>query len=260
MRIAHALAAASGIDAWSIASGGMANSATLLEPTPMLEATTHRCHGRGHREFVLRFDEERTVAADVRRLAESLEEAVAAGTRFLPGDVVHVGWIALRVVETPTHLLSLVEPDFCGLPLRYVPSVDAAVGHLRAQDDLLHRLGLEGCGQRPSVHDTVKVCAHLTSRGLVLDRSQPTAGASGWIAACGEDDELRTVSLYELASRFPQLIDFLALPAGSTVACTDLGEAIVWLEGQEVGVRNGVSFAARLSRVTAPLARGDVIR
>jgi hypothetical protein len=246
----------------------MANLATDKEqssaPSPHLVTTTERCSEHGHREFVLRWDSRRTHRADVDNLARTLEVSVANGARFAPGDVVHVGWVPLRVIEAPSRMLSLVEPDFCGSPLRYIGGVDAALGHLRAQDDFADRVGL--ITARPSLQDTVRVCGHLTSEGLVLDRGDSAPGSSGWIIACGDpvedDHKLQTVTLYELACRFPHLVDFLALPPGTTVACTDVGDAIVWQDGREVGVRTGVSIAARLSRVTrpAPVARCGTTR
>ena len=237
--------------------------ATDARPSPHVVTTTCRCSEHSHREFELRWDSRRTAASDVENLATTLETSVAKGERFAPGDVVHVGWVPLRVVETPSGMLSLVEPDFCGAPLRYVGGVDAALGHLRAQDDFADRVGLGGLIVRPTLQDTVRVCGHLNSLGLVLDRveradsnASVSPRASGWIVACGDpaedDHRLQTVTIYELVCRFPHLVDFLALPAGITVACTDVGDAIVWQDGREVGVRTGVSIAARLSRVTRP--------
>lgn len=231
--------------------------------SPHLEATTRRCTERGHREFVLRYDERRTAAADVHRLAETLEAEVARGAKFKPGDVVQIGWVPLRVVEAPSRALSLVEPDFCGAPLRYVSGVDATIHHLRLQDDLGEHLGLAEFIARPALTNTVRLCGHLTSRGMVLDRCEATGRDSGWLVTCEEadDDHVVTIcTIYDLVSRFPHLVDFLVLPAGYTVACTDGGDAIVWQDGREVGVRNGVTMAARLSRVTAPLARCGSIR
>src|SRR5512134_1153999 len=110
----------------------------------VLEAMTHRCGRFGHREFLLRWNDRRTSLADVRALAESLEAAVAEGTRFEPGALVRVGWVPLRIVEAPSRALTLVEPDFSSTPLRYVPRVDAAIGHLRAQQALADRVGMSG--------------------------------------------------------------------------------------------------------------------
>lgn len=239
----------------------MANSgAGPIESTisPHLEATTRHCSAHGHPEFLLRWDERRTSLADVERLVETLEEQVASGVKFKPGDVVHIGWVPLRVIEAPSRALTLVEPDFCGVPLRYIAGVDAAIHHLRLQDELGERLGLAEFLDRPSLTSTVRVCGHLTSRGMVLDRTEATGNDSGWLVTCEEADDDHAVTestLYDLVSRFPQLVDFLALPAGSTVACTESGDAIVWQDGHEVGVRNGPTTAARLSRITAPLAR-----
>jgi hypothetical protein len=57
----------------------------------------------------------------------------------------------------------------------------------------------------------------------------------------------------------------LGLPPGSTVACTNVGDAIVWHDGLEVGVRGGASIDSRVSRITRPdsdplLARCSSIR
>jgi hypothetical protein len=250
--------AASGMDGRGIGTHGMAiavrESDDVEQPSPHQETSTRHCRAHHHREFALRWDSRRTSPADVETLANTLETAVASGARFSPGDIVHIGWVPLRVVEAPSKMLSLVEPDFCGSPLRYAQGVDAALGHLRAQDDFAARLGLDDVIARPCLTDRVRVCGHLTSRGLVLDREE-----RGWIVVCGdpETDDHRLIdgTLYDLVCRFPHVVDFLALPVGTTVACTDVGDAIVWQEGREVGVRTGMSIAARLSRVTRPVAR-----
>lgn len=237
---------------------------------PVLEAMTHRCTRFGHREFLLRWNDRRTLLADVRSLAESLEAAVAKGARFEPGAIVRVGWVPLRVVETKSRTLTLVEPDFRGTPLRYVPSVDAAIAHLRAQEELAERVGMSGRLSLPSLDHTVQVCPHATASGAVLDRREPGLAASGWTVGCGLDaenddrHELTTMTLYELVCRFPHLVDVLGLPPATTVACTNVGDAIVFHDGEEIGVRHGASIAARLSRITRSdeprLARCSSIR
>ncbi len=240
------------------------------DPGPVLEAMTHRCGRFGHREFLLRWNDRRTLLADVRALAESLEGAVAAGKRFEPGALVRVGWVPLRVVEAPSRVLLLVEPDFQGSPLRYVPSVDAAIGHLRAQEELADLVGMRGRLALPSLDHTVRVCPAVTTAGAVLHRGEPSGCASGWLVGCGleseSDDrhELTTTTLYDLVCRYPHLVDVLGLPPGTTVACTNASDAIVWHDGEEIGVRHGGSISARLSRVTrngeARLARCSTIR
>lgn len=252
----------------------MANTAAIVErPSdggPVLEAMTHRCSRFGHREFLLRWNDRRTLLADVRSLAESLEAAVAAGARFEPGAIVRVGWVPLRVVEMPSRTLTLVEPDFLGAPLRYVPSVDSAIAHLRAQEELAERVGMSGRLALPSLDHTARVCPHATAAGAVLDRRDALGGASGWVVGCGldsdDDDrhELTTVTLYELVCRFPHLVDVLGLPPGTTVACTNAGDALVWHDGEEIGIRHGGSISARMSRITRTgeprLARCSSIR
>ncbi len=254
----------------------MANAATierdsLIVAEPMLEAMTHRCSRYGHREFLLRWDDRRTLLADVRALAESLEDAVARGARFEPGAVVRVGWVPLRVVEAPSRVLTLIQPDFLGAPLRYVPGVDAAVAHLRGQEELAERVGMSNRLALPSLDHTARLCPFATAIGTVLDRSEPGRSQSGWLIGCGLDaddedrHELTTVTLYELVCRFPHLVDVLGLPPGSTVACTNVGDALVWHDGEELGVRGGRSISSRLSRITRenelpPLARCSTIR
>jgi hypothetical protein len=244
----------------------MANTAATSERSsiesatePLLEAMTHRCSRYGHPEFLLRWDDRRTLLADVRSLAETLEAAVARGVRFQPGEVVRVGSVPLRVVEAPSRALTLVEPDFLGTPLRYVPGVDAALGHLRAQEELAERVGLSDRLVHASLDQTVRLCPYATAAGAVLDRSESIGAASGWMVGCGldanDDDErdrheATTVTLYELVCKFPHLVDVLGLPPGTTVACTSVGDAIVWHDGLEVGVRGGALIDARVSRIT----------
>jgi hypothetical protein len=251
----------------------MANPAAPIDRTEQpLEALTHRCSRYGHREFLLCWDDRRTMLADVRALGEALETAIARGTRFAPGEVVRVGWVPLRVVEAASRALTLVEPDFLGTPLRYVPGVDSAIAHMRAQEELAERVGMSGLLALPSLDHTARLCPHATAAGAVLDRAEQRGGASGWIVGCGLDSEgddrheLATLSLYELVCKFPHLVDVLGLPAGSTVALTNVGDVLVWRDGEELGVRSGASIGARLSRVTRnsgeprALARCSTIR
>ncbi len=264
-----------------------------------LEASTQGCSRHRHREFVLTYDERRTPSADVRRLIDSLERAVARGERFHPGETVRVGWLSLRVaLAEDGQALTLLEPDFvplgtrdssrdssfemlggCGrmseTPTRWVVSVDEALCQLRFQQDFAEGAGLGDQLVFSSIEHRAKVCRRLLecdiNAGFVLDRAAPLGGDSGWMIGCtdapahavaqavahegardGRDGHATVeCTLYEVASRWPFLVDFLALPAATTIACTETGEAIVFHEGREVAIRSGHG-GPRISRVTRP--------
>ncbi|MBI2394777.1 MAG: hypothetical protein HYV09_34730 [Deltaproteobacteria bacterium] len=230
-----------------------------VPPGPQaMESTTVRCMRHGHREFVLRWDERRTTAADVRRIVEAIEGDVARGVRFTPGAVVRVGWLPLRVVQTPSRAFTLVEPDLSTLPPRWVRGVDTAIAHLRGQVDLAARVGLADLLTHPSPEQTARVCSHAGGQGLVLDRRAPVGVDSGWFVGCGCEpgDDARLTTLHQLVAQFPWIVDALALPEGCTVACTEAGDALVWRDGEPLGGRAGVSIATRLARAPRPpLAR-----
>jgi hypothetical protein len=82
----------------------------------------------------------------------------------------------------------------------------------------------------PSILQSGIICTRLgKSKGLIMERIQAEGPDSGWFCGCHEEDhdhnsvsELRCVSLYEAAVRYtPQIVSYLALPAGVMISVTD---------------------------------------
>lgn len=241
-----------------------------------MDASTKGCTAFGHPELVVEYDEARTARADVDRLLASFHDAVASGERFAPGDDVRVGAITLRVVSSG-RALSLLEPDLArasDTPPDTIGDlrrgVDTTLAHLRAQQEMAEAIGVSTAF--PSLADRARVCAHLRSergRAFVLDRrAAEHAGDSGLVLGCGiELDEaehasgaldahaLEVVSVRDLVVLWPVLVPFVALPAGTTVACATRDEALVLHGDREIGVRLMESSPRSMRLPRAPIAR-----
>jgi hypothetical protein len=226
------------------------------------ELQSVRCGAHGHREFVLRYDERRTSSVDVARILASLEEAVAHGLAFAPGDEVRLGWTPLRIVDAGGALALAAPSLFAALPGAYIDSIDEAVAHFRAQQAFADAAAL--APSWPALGDRATVCTHLDGRGFVIDRRPPrvpsspssAAGHSGFRIGCGHDaapdddpdqdfDAHPTIelSLFDVIRRYPSLLEFFALPPGTTAACTSAGAAAVWHDGLERLRREPVASA-----------------
>ncbi|WP_439621634.1 immunity protein Imm33 domain-containing protein [Gemmata sp.] len=219
----------------------------------MATVRTSKCHRHGHPEFRLTFDTNAVpVDADVGWLIDWLETAVASGTRFAPNETCQIGWGTTLVRAHESGDLSLWEPDMRSVPFEWVESVSATLAHLRLQKDVAESVLREGDMAFPSMLTSAIVCARLgPNQDIVLERVEPAGADSGWFCGCLQRDhdhnnarELRRVSLYEAAVRAPQIVPFLALPAGVLVA-TDHGVPTILHGGKPLAFARGSYLAMR---------------
>lgn len=201
----------------------------------MAIARTSNCHRHGHPEFRLTFDTNAVPAdADVAWLIEWLESAVASGTRFVPGEMCQIGWGTTLVRAHESGDLSLWEPDMRSVPFEWVEFVSTTLAHLRLQKDVVESVLSANDLAFPSMRASAIVCTRLgPNQDIVLERVEPSGADSGWFCGCREGDhdhnnpnELKCVSLYEAAVRAPQVVPYLALPAGVLVGTSNRVPAI----------------------------------
>ncbi len=155
-----------------------------------------------------------------------IESEVAKGRRFLPEQTVQLGWSMLKVQQRTDGTLSLVEPDFKSMPIRFVDSVTNTLLHVLLQKSVNESLGLPDQILTPSLRDSAIICTKFGSTpGFIMDRLVPKDRDSGWFFGCdsGSHDHTKAeallrVSIYEAVVRHTdKIIPFLSLPPGVSV-------------------------------------------
>lgn len=210
--------------------------------------TTHNCSRHGHPEFGLHCADE--VAFDAPWLVTWLEEQVASGVVFRPGESLQVGWSTLLVGTATDGLLTLNELDLSGVPGQFDRSVTRTLLCMRKQKSVLESFGIEPRMDFPLLQmSAIKCNRYASSKGTMLSRSSPiNASDSGWFFGCldGSHDhnlpaDLMFGSLYEIACQKPAAIEFLAMPVGSLLRMDERGALLAAYldEEKELSIRPG---------------------
>ncbi len=178
--------------------------------------------GGGFPEFHLKYNSRKVLERDVAWLVRYLENAVVSGEEYAHGNTLQVGWVVVQIREVgASGRLSVFEPDFKGLPIRFTESVTSSLWHLRLQLGAVESLGLQA--DFPNSRQSALCCSRLGVAGsdIFLRRDGSEGNDSGWFVGCAdsghdhnEPGNLKRLSLYELVCRYYSVVDFLAFPAG----------------------------------------------
>jgi len=226
----------------------------------LLTFTTRNCCAYAHPEIVIRCD--RATSPEAPHLITWIENMVAAGRTFRAGKTVQIGCCVAAVRHGDEGTLMLYEPNFEGMPLSFVPSLSYTLLAIRKQKNVLDSFGIEqDRGKFPSIWDTVLACRNFNAAsGAMMCR---TAGAHGndWFFGCldethdhSHEANLVHESLYNLMCQFPQIVDFLALPAGCMIAIDEQGQLLSAVDGDdhEMTVRPGSYLDVKANLQGAP--------
>jgi hypothetical protein len=195
----------------------------------MPEYRTTKCSRHGHREFTVTLGE-----VPVPNLHEFLtsyfEDAVAAGTKFLPGQTLQLGWSTLRFVERSDGTLGVMERELTPED-RWTESVDNALMDMWQQREIVVSVGLQEELTFPRQLEGLMISDCIGEADSFLLTRLPKSGDmppdfSGWTLRCAQEHdhgERTVVPLLALAVNQPGLVQLLALPHG----CTAL---VMWKE------------------------------
>lgn len=220
---------------------------------------TTECQRQRHPEFRLSFDSTQVVDPDVMWLLGFLTKNVASGIQYKPDQLFQIGWMILKVHSNEEGTLSLFEPDFEDLPIRFIDSVTQTLVHLRLQKSVLESVAMEDSVTFPSLLQSALTCTRSKDRAdFLMERFESSANDSGWYLGCLDNDHdhndptnLKRLSLYELACGRPACVPFVALPPQSVVEAkaNDFG---LRFKGQSLVAREN-SFLKRYSQTLANL-------
>jgi hypothetical protein len=162
---------------------------------------------------------------DVNWLAGFLSKNVASGTQYKPGELVQIGWVILKIQTNEEGTLSLLEPDFVEIPIRFVDSVTQTLVQLRLQKSVVESVAFEDLIAFPSLQQSCLICNRIKDRGdFMMERFEPSQNDSGWYLGCIDKDHdhndpknLQRISLYDIACGMMICVPFLALPPKTVI-------------------------------------------
>ncbi|MEU2177956.1 hypothetical protein ABZ552_27390 [Nocardia sp. NPDC019219] len=179
---------------------------------------TTSCVSHGHPEFTVVFTEPQLPGME-NWLLSYLESTVAAGTRYHPGETIRIGWNLVRVRGRDDGTLGLAERTDTQT---WAEQVDRTLRDVWYQREVAAGVGLTDRLDFPGEDQQAIVSScGLESPVLVLTRAATDDPEfSGWSVECFEDHAHRSsyyTTLLELATAMPFAVQFLALPATTTV-------------------------------------------
>jgi hypothetical protein len=216
---------------------------------------TSRCREFGQPEFRVCVEHSGVLQADIDFFMRTLEEWVQAGERFKNGETVQFGWSVLMVRANSDDTLSLLEPDFCHMPIQWVDSVTSTIRHLRLQKDVCESFFDAETANFPSLRYPCIVCTRVQeARDVVMERHEPDDLDSGWFLGCLREDhdhedaqQLSRVSLYEAVLQNPAALPYVALPPGAMLHVGDGEVRALFHDGERLQPRKG-SYCEALAK------------
>lgn len=189
----------------------------------MKSFSTARCAEYGHPEFTIQVEEGSPIPNVQRILLNYFEAAVAQGARFVAGQLVELGWSKVRVCARADGTLGVEERTLTP-EVAWTESVTRALHDVWFQKEVVASVGLREKVAFPSQDETIMVsgCADSATDVVLtrLEAGELPAGFSGWTLTCAEEHEHTerdVVPLLAIAAVHPGLVQFLALPRGTTV-------------------------------------------
>ena len=177
----------------------------------------------GHPDIVIRLAEPPVPGLEdalAQWLVDYLQDSIAEGTRFTPGQTIQVGWRTARVVDRGDGTLGLEERSAGG---DWAEHVEQVLRDLWFQKEVVASVGLTDRLSFPTEEQSASVaaCADTPDVALLLRRSEPDGqSSSGWLMSCARDHEHRDWAprpLVDLVDARPFAAQFLALPVRSSV-------------------------------------------
>lgn len=218
---------------------------------------TTKCSQFGHPEFDLRA--EQLPPPLVGFLVGYLEDNVAEGRTFKPGQHIQIGSGVMRVGTEGTHL-SLLE--------RLPGSEDWEVGVTRTmlamyrQRCVLESFGMVQQLSFPPPGAGAITCTRHDKASVMGFKRGPAQDAddSGWVVLCNDDhdhdnaDELLFTRIETLCERQQWFEIFLAMPPGTLVVRDAGAIAMVELDGEPLTIQPGTMLDAMRKQYRWPLA------
>jgi hypothetical protein len=176
----------------------------------------------GHPQIIISLDDNSEINPDW--LLGYFEQSVKAGAHFDADATIQIGWMLTILKRNQSDDLELWEPDFDGIPIRWIRGANNTVRHLVLQKSIADLAGCEL--ESPSLRQAGIVTQSFSDdpAEFVMTR-EISGGDSGWAFRRDGEEILKTTpcefkSLYEISLICTNIIPFLGLPSGSNVRRT----------------------------------------
>jgi len=153
----------------------------------------------------------------VKSILSYFEDEIRQGTVFRSGETVQMGWMLLMLKADENGDLDVWEPRFGEIPIIWVRGASKTYRQLVVQKSVAEQLGVEP--SFPALTQSAVVSPEfMASTSFQMSRESSDGRDSGWFFTTDANvsNDGRPVSLFEIASKRPEVIPFLALPAASS--------------------------------------------
>jgi hypothetical protein len=222
-----------------------------------MELVTTECSEHDHPEVVITFDDTGIPEETGRVLVRTIEQMVAEGSVFRPGESFAIGWMIAEIAEAGEGRLTLREPDLDTAPLEYRDGVTETLRHKMIQVFSGDSYGIERDRLViPTINQLAIACEKVPESSALLlarnDSSDPDD--SGWFALCTDEDHdhedtgnIGVVPLHELARVRPEIIAWMMFPTGTTLLLEPEEAPLVMLDDVALELVEG-SFVDQMLR------------
>jgi hypothetical protein len=211
-----------------------------------MRITTTKCSQFGHPEFLLEADEAQVPNIYLTNIAQTIEEMVANGSVFTPGQTFQIGW-GITLVQDVGEMLSLDEPDMENFPIKWAKGISHTLRQKMLQVFMLDSVGLRQNMDLPSILQSLIVCTGYNEPSFFMSRSQGRGDSdSGWFIGClnrNHDHQaranLKCISIYEAFLNQRALQGFALFPVGSMIVVDQRKGLKVFKDGAELDIVPG---------------------
>jgi hypothetical protein len=150
------------------------------------------------------------------------EDEVRKGKVFQADETVQMGWLMLMLKATDAGELEVWEPRFGAIPIVWERGASKTYRQLIVQKSVAEQLRVEP--SFPSLRQSGVISPDfMGANDFQMFREAPNGTDSGWLFTTEENSSSdgRLASLFEIASKRPEVIPFLALPASSSATIKD---------------------------------------
>lgn len=183
----------------------------------MADFRTSGCERFDQKEIVLHLSDEAGMSPTW--LLDYFTTEVASGRRFKAGETVQIGWMITMLKENREGDLEVWEPRFGPVPIQWMRGINKTIRHVILQNSVCEMVHQEPVYASLQHAGNVAFSFWRVKDAFFMSRVEPVGRASGWQFSSERRDEYfeKLHSLFEVASRVPLIIPFLALPPGATV-------------------------------------------
>jgi hypothetical protein len=200
----------------------------------------------GHRNILI-LVEDVILQDDIEFACSLLKARIAEGKTLHPGHCIQIGWLEVMITEDSNDLLTLCEPDFVELPVRWIKGITKTISSLRLQIDSTSSILDSSAVDFPSFRQSAIIGSDVQAgqQEYIFQRSEYSlARDSGWFLGMlgtnldyNNPANLRRISLYEGALKCPACIQFLAFPAGTEIHLIK-SKLEIWISGRKLEAKD----------------------